>query len=155
MKSQYHLNFWGEIENDGLATSKFGAERDFWFDTAKDRADFVTAVKVFANTHKKMVVFQEKDGPMCRKRTVAKMVLVYRGALYPFSYDFGYGYPEDAATFMFEEGNYACDCNLSNFIREAYPDANIAELGCGEEIDIRDFVVEYVDHPDDVPAVQS
>ena len=75
-------------------------------------------------------------------RTVADMVLVYGGNRYPYSNDFGYGYEEDSARYMFFDGNYSCDCNKSLFLmREGY---DIQELGCGDEIEIEDFTLKYI-----------
>jgi hypothetical protein len=140
---EYHLHFWGEIENDGLATAKFGAERNFWFATAKERDIFKANVSLFAKAVGKIVAFNEADGPLSCKRTVAKMNLAYLGNNYAYEYDFGYGYPEDSAHFMFFDGNYGCDCNLSGFLRAKYPSAPVPELDCGEEISVKDFEIEY------------
>jgi hypothetical protein len=142
---QHHLFFWGQIENDGLATSKFGPERNYWFATAQERAVFKADVSLFAKAVGQIVCFSENDGPMAIKRTVAKMNLVHAGVKYPYEEDFGYGYPADGAEYMFFEGNYSCDCNLSRFIRNAHPDANVPELGCGDQVEIEDFEVEYRD----------
>lgn len=78
-----------------------------------------------------------------KSRTIASMNLrTPEGKLYPYSYDFGYDYPEDSARFMFYEGNYSCDCNLSDFLH----DAGYIEQGdweCGDTIKIEDFKVDY------------
>ena len=42
-------------------------------------------------------------------------------------YDFGYEYEEESAIFMFEDGNYSCDCNRSLFIQREYGDDNSGE----------------------------
>jgi hypothetical protein len=142
---EYHLFFWGGINNDGLATAKFGPERNYWFATPEERARFKADVSLFAHAAGQIVCFNENDGPAGQVRTIAKMILGYAGKDYPFEYDFGYGYPADSAEFMFLEGNYACDCNLSTFLQRAYPDAGIQELECGDSIDIEDFEIEYRD----------
>lgn len=69
------------------------------------------------------------------KRTIAKMVFVLPdGTRRPYEYDFGYGYPAHSAAYMFEDGNYSCDCNRSNFIGE--------DFECGHTIKMLDFEVE-------------
>lgn len=142
---EYHLFFWGGIENDGLATTKFGPERNYWFATADERAQFKAKVSLFAKAAGQIVCFDENDGPLALKRTIAKMVFVHGEKRYPHEYDFGYGYPADGANFMFFEGNYGCDCNRSLFLTRAFPDAGITELDCGDSIEIEDFEIEYRD----------
>lgn len=142
---EYHLKFWGGIENDGLATAKFGPERDFWFATPEERARFKAEVSLFAHAAGQIVCFGEHEGPLALKRTIAKMTLTHDGKRYPYEYDFGYGYPAHGAEFMFFDGNYGCDCNRSLFLGRAYPDARIEELECGDSIGVEDFEVEYRD----------
>ena len=83
-----------------------------------------------------------EQGEDLEYKTVVEMTLVYKGKSYAYKYDFGYGYPCSSAEFMFFEGNYACDCNLSNFIREKSDD--FPELDCGDEITIEDFKITKV-----------
>ena len=66
-----------------------------------------------ADRHNAIIEFAEHEGPDVRKRTVARMTFTLPdGRAFPFEFDFGYGYPVDAAEYMFEDGNYSCDCNL-------------------------------------------
>lgn len=142
---EYHLFFWGGVNNDGLATAKFGPERNYWFATPRERELFRAEVAMFANAVGQIVCFSENEGPLARKRTVAKMNLMYRGAAYPYEHDFGYGDHANSADYIFFEGNYSCDCNLSTFLRGAHPDAVVPELDCGDQIEIEDFEIEYRD----------
>lgn len=52
-------------------------------------------------------------------------------------------YPEDAAIWMFTEGNYSCDCNRSLFIRRQFGEDAIPELSCGDTIELLDYHIEY------------
>ena len=65
--------------------------------------------------------------------------------VYTIHCDFGYEYPEEQAIFMFEEGNYSCDCNRSLFIQDEYGENAIDELDCGEEIKMLNYHLEYLD----------
>lgn len=47
-------------------------------------------------------------------------------------------YPAESAVWMFTEGNYACDCNRSLFIREQFGKNAIPELSCGNTIELID-----------------
>jgi hypothetical protein len=76
----------------------------------------------------------EQDGPQTHARTIAHVVLSFDGKEYAFDQDFGYGYPAASAHYMFTEGNYACDCNRSSFIREK--SSTFPEMDCGEQIDL-------------------
>ena len=49
------------------------------------------------------------------------------------------------AIFYFTEGNFSCDCNRSLAIRWEYGDDAIPELGCGEDIELVDYHIEYWD----------
>lgn len=136
----YHLHFWGGIENGTLNKTVFGTEKtDFWFPDTETRQKVKLEMKRIADEQGKVIVFDEHDGELGRYRTICKMIFVYEGKEYPYEYDFGYGYPEDSARFMFEDGNYSCDCNRALFIRETNPD--FPELDCGEEITMKDFEV--------------
>lgn len=51
-------------------------------------------------------------------------------------------YPEDAAIWMFTEGNYSCDCNRSLFIRQQFGEDAVPELPCGDTIELLDYHIE-------------
>lgn len=42
---------------------------------------------------------------------------------------------QQAAEWMFNEGNYACDCNRSLFINE-YCDKDFPDMDCGDTIEL-------------------
>jgi hypothetical protein len=52
-------------------------------------------------------------------------------------------YPEDAAIWMFTEGNYSCDCNRSLFIRRQFGEDAIPELPCGDTIKLLNYYIEH------------
>jgi hypothetical protein len=69
-----------------------------------------------------------------QKETKVEVELEYKGKIYKFI-DEGY-HDFEVATFMWEEGNYSCDCNRSLFIQE-YCDENFnkgTEMECGDSI---------------------
>lgn len=77
-------------------------------------------------------------------RTVAFMPLITPdGSEYAYCDDFGYGYSAGSARYMYEEGNYSCDCNRSEFLRNL--GVHIDELDCGDTIDMKNFFVAYFD----------
>lgn len=138
----YHLHYWGGVQNDGLSAKFLGTDKqDFWFDTAQERQEFKGKLESFAKDNGAIVCFSEHDGVAAQARTVAVMVLKVGGKEYPYEHDFGVGYPEESAQYMFEDGNYGCDCNRSLFLSRQYPD--VAEIDqCGETIEMVSFKVE-------------
>lgn len=74
-----------------------------------------------------------------RYKTIARMVLVCNGREYPYEYDFGFAYPVDTARFMWESGNYSCDCNKSLFLSRVYPEVVVTD--CGNEIEVKNLTV--------------
>jgi hypothetical protein len=136
---EYHLTYWGQVTNENWIEKDLGIkERDFWFSNKLDREIFKLNLEACANRHDVIIVFDENEGSHVRFRTVANMTLCLpNGDKHPYSHDFGYAYPIDSASFMFHDGNYACDCNLSLFlIRNG---VNIEEFDCGYEIKIENF----------------
>ena len=79
------------------------------------------------------------------KRTIFVGTFKYKGKEVIVHLDFGYEYPEESAIFMFEDGNYSCDCNRSLFIRREYGEYAIPELDCGEEIEMTNYYIKYED----------
>lgn len=76
-------------------------------------------------------------------RIVATVSLKYKDKTYIFDYDFGEDYSVEGAEFMFEDGNYSCDCNRSMFIKR-YCDKNFEEMDCGEEIELVNLRVKKI-----------
>jgi hypothetical protein len=137
---EYFLRIWGGAmpklkENLGIT------ENYYWFETDKERQEFI---KTLASYEAYGLGIDKKDGEMTHKKTVANVKVKYQDKEYDFGHDFGYEYPEEAARFMFFEGNYSCDCNLSSFIQEKC-DENFPSLNCGDEIKIINFDISYVE----------
>ena len=133
-KYQYYIHIGGDFFNDEHKQKHGLDPGSFFFDTAKERAEFrkkyEDAEEMFGCD---TIRFDEAEGFDVIYRTIAEMDLEYGGKTYPIKYDFGHNYTTDGAEYMFTEGNYSCDCNLSIFIRERYGQV-IPELPCGEEI---------------------
>lgn len=131
MAYEYYLSFWGAAET--VIEEKLGiTERNFWFDTLEEREVFIDKLRTCAKGSR--LALNREEGEHVRTKTISKIWLGYQGKEYYFEYDCGYAYPIDAAYYMFQEGNYSCDCNLSSFLQRAYPDSGIEEMDCGEEI---------------------
>jgi hypothetical protein len=136
---EYFLHIWGgampvlkELYNI--------TENYYWFNSFEERQNFIDKI----SKHKGLgLAIDLKDGEFTHLRTIAEMDLIYQNKIYHFEYDFGYEYPEDAAEFMFFEGNYSCDCNLSLFIQRSC-DPDFPELNCGEEIEIKNFKIKHI-----------
>jgi len=75
------------------------------------------------------------------KDTVAYVTLEYNHKEYKITENFGENYSSESARFMFEDGNYGCDCNLSQFIKSQCDD-NFPLLECGHTINIKNIRVD-------------
>ena len=82
---------------------------------------------------------------MTNKKTIFVGTLKYKDKVFVIHHNFGYEYPEESAIFMFEDGNYSCDCNKSLFIQREYGEDVIPELDCGDDIELIDYHFEYED----------
>jgi hypothetical protein len=139
IKMEYFLKFWGGAEP--YISSILGiTDRNFWFDTKEERDEFKTRLRPY---HKYGLAFSEREGDLTHARTVALVTVKYRNRKYFFEFDFGYEYPEENACYMFFDGDYSCDCNLSLFIQQEGGHPEFPELGCGDEIQIVNFDIEY------------
>jgi hypothetical protein len=130
-KGEYMLHLWGGFFNPPNKEKHHMEEGYFWFDTNAERMNFL---KQYQDAEKKYdaryLAYDFGEGRHTHTRTVAYMIFTVAGKDYPFSYDFGYGYPKESAKYMFEEGNYDCDCNRSIFL-------GLPSMGCGHSIKMK------------------
>ena len=56
--------------------------------------------------------------------------------------NFPLAYPNHTVWFMYEEGNYSCDCNKSSFIKRQR-DPQFPEMECGDEVELVDLIITY------------
>ena len=139
-KYEYLLQTWGGFYNEQYAKIHNLKPGYFWFDSKEELQKFLHGLQ---KIEKEMSAFHLAtnivEGQHVRYKTIAKMIMKYKGKDYNYEYDFGFGYPIESAHYMFEDGNYACDCNRSSFLSRIYPE--IEEKDCGDEIEMLDFTV--------------
>lgn len=135
-KYEYCLNTWGGFYNTEYK-AKHGAEPGyFFFDSLSDLQAYLNNLKkIEQDLSAFSLATTISEGRDVRYKTIAKIDFLYEGKSYPFEYDFGYAYPVDSARFMFEDGNYGCDCNRSSFLQDQYGDT-FPELECGNKIEM-------------------
>lgn len=138
-KYEYMLHVFGGAFNEGSPVRHL---RGYHYFNTKDKMNELLD-KLLPYQHLGLVR-DVKEGYLTHKRTIACMDLVYKNKTYHIEYDFGYEYEEESAEFMFFEGNYSCDCNLSSFIQDQC-DKDFEELNCGYEIEIENFEIKYLD----------
>jgi hypothetical protein len=152
-ESLYLLRFWGKDEQavaalcpaDSVGREPSDAPGDKGacyrrFPTAQERERFLDEIRLSGL----WVVTDIADGPDTLTRLVAHLTFAYRGKLWKVQSAFGYGYSEESARYMFEDGNYACDCNRSLFIRWQHGEDAIPELSCGHQIETLELRTERV-----------
>ena len=142
MPYEYYLGYWGQAHED-VERDLGIKEKAFWFQSANDRAKFKAQIKDVAQAHNVGVEFNEYEGSDARQSTIARMIFTLPdGRSFPIAFNFGYGYATHDAEYMFEEGNYSCDCNRSIFIGLS----DISDDGiCGDTIVMSDFTAQKED----------
>ena len=143
---EYMAHIWGGAWNENANPSiekDLGIKESYhYFKTKEERDRFLKLIKQYSSQG---LVWDLREGEMTHKRTIFVADLKYKDMVYTIHCDFGYEYPEEQAIFMFEEGNYSCDCNRSLFIQDEYGENAIDELDCGEEIKMVNYHLEYLD----------
>jgi hypothetical protein len=154
MKYEYGLKVWGGYFNDGVARPDAHREGTYFFSTAAERDAWHAELDAAAHAAGQCVASDLFEGEYARERTIASFILVVGETEYPMEYDFGCGYDAAGAHYMFEDGNYACDCNRSLFLRRLYGDVpglppdneemksdDVVPVVCGKMIIMREFQV--------------
>jgi hypothetical protein len=135
---EYFIKFWGGAE-DAIERELGITERNHWFATEQERDAFLVQLTPYEHLG---LAYYRQEGELTHKRTIAIAIFAYGGKMWTVEYDFGYEYREYMARFMFEDGNYSCDCNRSTFIRGKYGDT-FPELDCGHAIEMMSLEIEY------------
>lgn len=155
-KYEYMLNYWGKNKEKvngslGLPTTK---ESTFlFFDTKEERDKAASWARTIAPDG---LATRTEEGMGIRNRLIVEVRCSYEEKPYHFFYDYGHGYSEDAARFMFEEGNYSCDCNMSSFLKKIHPE--FPELKCALfDIDVirLDELIMHQVTPDNLDAFRE
>lgn len=140
--SEYLLNVWGGFFNEGNQVRHGKRPGYYWFNSPDEREAFVNdLMEIEERLDAHYLATRYYDGPLVRKRTIARGSLTYGSTIFNFEYDFGYGYDPEVARYAFTDGDYSCDCNRSLLIQKAEPD--FRELPCGGEIGMFDFEIVY------------
>jgi hypothetical protein len=153
---EYGLHVWGGYFETAGALARAHHPGVYFFPTREARDAWLAEMSAAALASSvcqgmASTVFEGEDA---RDRTIACLTLVVGDAEYPMEYDFGFGFDEAGACYMFEDGNYACDCNRSLFLRRLYGDVpglpaaneemrlgDFVPSECGDTIRMKDFRV--------------
>lgn len=147
-KKEWMVHVWGGAWNsdaDPSIESDYGITEGYhYFDTEEEKNKFLDIINK-PEYASQGLARDIQYGIMSHKRTVFVGTFQYEYTDFIIHYDFGYEYPEESAIYMFTDGNYACDCNRSLFIRREYGENSIPELDCGDEIMLIEYHIEYFD----------
>jgi len=85
-----------------------------------------------------------------KKKLHIKIKLKYKGNTYEFIDDhskFTFEMSDEPSEYWWKEGNGACDCNRSLFIKR-YCDNNFPEMECGDDIELlsQKFIGDWKGH---------
>ncbi len=130
-KIEYFLKFWGGAQ-EAIAQELGTTQTVYYFATQAERDALVARIQPYEHLG---LVMDMQEGEMRHCNTVALLAMAYKGHTYVYEHDFGPEYPEAGVLFMYEDGNYACDCNRSIFIqKEGHPE--FPALECGHEVQL-------------------
>ena len=147
-KEEYMVHIWGGAWNYDANPSiekDLGIKEGYhYFQTEEEKNEFCKHLynPVYSNQG---LMIGQKHGIISHKRTIFVGTFKYKDKEFVVHFDFGYEFEEENAIFMFEHGNYSCDCNRSLFIQEEYGDDAIPFLNCGDEIEMLEYHFEYED----------
>lgn len=130
-KCQFLLHWWGGAAPYIKETLKINSHY-LWFETEEELTKVFNQIMSYEHHGLRFNAMSVAEGHQIHTRCIVTVKAEYEGKKYEFDYDFEYGYDEHNAEYMFTEGNYGCDCNLSIFINEKYPD--FEEMECGDRI---------------------
>lgn len=143
---EYMIHVWGGAWNNNANPSiekDYGIKEGYhYFQTKEERDKFmdILSMKKYSSQG---LVYEEQFGAMSHLRTIFVGTFEYCEKEFILHTDFGNEFPEDRAIFMFEDGNYSCDCNISLFIQDEYGENSIPFLRCGNEIKLKEYHFEY------------
>lgn len=152
---QFLLRSWGASLESVVALrapdtyeSPSGHVGCWWFETREGREVFIEQMDGIINAIRDRVdPGADPHGEMIDTRTLTVAVVTLRlpsGEQGTFRMPFGYGYPAHSARFMFEDGNYSCDCNRRDFLADHCGlNDGIAERTCGDTIQLVSLTVEH------------
>ena len=147
-QKEWMIHIWGGAWNsdaDPSIEKDYGIHEGYhYFKTEEEKDSFLEIVNK-PEYRNQGLMRDIKYGFMTHKRTIFVGTFKYEDKEFVLHYDLGYEYEEDAAIFYFTKGNFSCDCNRSLAIRWEYGDDAIPELGCGEDIKLVDYHIEYLD----------
>lgn len=145
---EYMIHIWGGAWNkdaDPSIEKDLGIKEGYYYFSTEEEKDEFCKPLYEPKYRNQGLMIDTKYGVMTHKRTIFVGTFMYKNREFIIHYDFGYEYKEEDAVFMFELGNYACDCNRSMFIQEEYAPNIIPELDCGNKIKMIRYHFEYED----------
>lgn len=147
-QKEWMIHIWGGAWNSDANPSiekDYGIQEGYhYFKTEEEKDRFLEIINKPEYRYQGLMR-DIKYGFMIHKRTIFVGTFKYEDKEFVLHYDLGYEYEEDAAILYFTKGNFSCDCNRSLAIRWEYGDDAIPELGCGEDIKLVDYHIEYLD----------
>ena len=147
-QKEWMIHVWGGAWNHDANPSiekDYGIKEGYhYFNTEEEKNKFLEIINKQEYSDQGLMR-DIKNGYMSHKRTIFVGTFKYEDKEFVLHYDLGYEYEDESAIFYFTEGNFSCDCNRSLAIRWEYGDDAIPELGCGEDIELVDYHIEYWD----------
>lgn len=103
LKYEYHLKTWGGFYNDEYKRVHKLEPGDYWFDTNKEREDYINTLKqIEKDLNARVLMIVKTEGYNCRVSTVLHRVIRYKLKDYYSQYEMGINYPFSTAAYHME-----------------------------------------------------
>lgn len=147
---EYFVKCWGGAwntdANPSIESDLKIKEGSYYFTSKNERDKFISYLELPQYNSQGIVYITKESDKLTHKRTILIATFRYNGKNYTVSDDFGYEYDEDAAMFMYTDGNFSCDCNRSLIIESNHPGTfEEVPISCGYTIEMIDCHIEYAD----------
>lgn len=137
----YGLFCWGGFFNKQFHDYRTNENGEFikYFTSPQDRQEYLEKMQSVEREHNcARLVNSFFQSNYKNNRLFAKVTVDFQDKEYTFEYDFGVSTEENTAIYIFEEGNYSCDCNLIRFLDRNFDmgmtEDQVQEYKCGETI---------------------
>lgn len=154
----FMLHAWGGFYNTEHREKHREVPGYRWFPTAAERQMEASRLEALEEIHQaRRLMLAFRDGRQSRIRRKAVFVLSCEGQEYRCEEDFGFGLDDKRIRYMFNVGNYACDCNRMAFLHANHPDVFSEDRAdhavCGSDIKLVSLTIEKQELPADVNRV--
>lgn len=133
---EYHLFTWGGFYNEEHRKKHGLIPGNHWFKTYKDREDYCNLLKdLEKQLNAKSLAFDFNEGYYTRYKSIIRLEYIINNKSYYLIEELGVGFTKRQIKFLYLEGNYSCDCSITDRLSKKYPE--IKESECDNKIPVK------------------